>query len=426
MAASSAAVKLKIRGKIMLSLSPWVALAVLLAPLASAVPIGQEQQCASSCPEDDGSWGYTPGSTYTFNYEVDTNTAMKGASSQTSEVHMQATAKIHVINRCNFQLRIDDVEFGNGHGGLADSSYGPELTRFPLNFAFLSGQIPETCPHEDESLWALNVKRGLLSAFQNTLTTSSSTSGVSRNAHEVDVVGICPTSYKQEFQTDTETRYIKSKDMKECSRNQKLHQHALNLPDINIQHLPLLESRHECNVAIRDGILQSSKCREKHIFKPFSQGNSQGAITEQTQALEFRGRETGLTPEPLAFVERVSLLLTHEHKNDQKDSYEEALVVLQQFMDHPEINARPHLFTELTHALRKLNFSQLYSFFVNIQGESRRFALDAIPLLRTNAGVQLMVDRIQSGELDHEKMERWFYSLTFYKNPTTQMISALI
>lgn len=148
-----------------------------------------------------------------------------------------------------FFLQINDVEFGNGHREFMDSSYGQDLTRFPLNFAFLSGQIPEVCPHEDESIWALNVKRGLLSAFQNTLTTTSSStsssSGRGQNSHEVDVVGICPTSYKQEFQSENEARYIKSKDMKECSRNQKLHQHALNVPDINIQHLPLLEWVHK-------------------------------------------------------------------------------------------------------------------------------------------------------------------------------------
>ena len=33
----------------------------------------------------------------------------------------------------------------------------------------------------------------------------------------------------------------KVKDMSTCSNNQVLYQYALNLPDMNIQHLPLLK-----------------------------------------------------------------------------------------------------------------------------------------------------------------------------------------
>jgi hypothetical protein len=36
-------------------------------------------------------------------------------------------------------------------------------------FSFGDGLIEEICPHSEESTWALNVKRGFLSAFQNTM-----------------------------------------------------------------------------------------------------------------------------------------------------------------------------------------------------------------------------------------------------------------
>ncbi len=55
----------------------------------------------------------------------------------------------------------------------------------------------------------------------------------------------------------------------------------------------------------------------------------------------------------------------------------------------------------------------------------RRFALDAVPLLRTEAGVSFMVDRLNSGELGHEQTDRWFDALVYYKNPTKFMISSL-
>ncbi len=64
--------------------------------------------------------------------------------------------------------------------------------------------------------------------------------------------------------------------------------------------------------------------------------------------------------------------------------------------------------------------------FLNIDDPTlRRFALDAVPLLRTEPGVMFMVDRLNSGELSDEKQEQWFAALAFYKNPTKFMIGSL-
>ena len=41
------------------------------------------------------------------------------------------------------------------------------LQEKPLRFAFVDGHISSICP-EEEAVWVLNIKRGILSAFQNT------------------------------------------------------------------------------------------------------------------------------------------------------------------------------------------------------------------------------------------------------------------
>lgn len=38
-----------------------------------------------------------------------------------------------------------------------------------FRFSFADGAIEEICPHLEESSWALNIKRGFLSAYQNTM-----------------------------------------------------------------------------------------------------------------------------------------------------------------------------------------------------------------------------------------------------------------
>ena len=123
---------------------------------------------------------------------------------------------------------------------------------------------------------------------------------------------------------------------------------------------------------------------------------------------------------------RTTLLYDHETEvTDSAASVLKANQILDSFRDLPE-ESRPHIFIELAHELRKLQFVELYDFFMSIEDvHARRFALDAVPLLKTDAGVDFMLDRIRSDELDAEKEDRWFYSLNFYKNPTKYMISAL-
>ena len=60
----------------------------------------------------------------------------------------------------NYQLRSE-------MGGSSAAQFKEELERHPLRFSFLDGRIEEVCPLvADEKTWVLNIKRGILSAFQ--------------------------------------------------------------------------------------------------------------------------------------------------------------------------------------------------------------------------------------------------------------------
>lgn len=47
--------------------------------------------------------------------------------------------------------------------------FAAELEKHPLVFSFQDGQIEHMCPSVDEPIWALNIKRGILSAIQNSM-----------------------------------------------------------------------------------------------------------------------------------------------------------------------------------------------------------------------------------------------------------------
>lgn len=45
-----------------------------------------------------------------------------------------------------------------------------ELEAKPLRFAWIDGEVERICPDDDETKFALNTKRGILSSIQNTMT----------------------------------------------------------------------------------------------------------------------------------------------------------------------------------------------------------------------------------------------------------------
>ena len=80
--------------------------------------------------------------------------------------------------------------------------------------------------------------------------------------------------------------------------------------------------------------------------------------------------------------------------------------------------------------MRRLPYSKLSLMFEGLSSSTSRkyqFALDALPLLKTEAGVRLMADIVGKGllEQDDSLKDSWFGSLVFYKNPTRGMISAV-
>ena len=82
----------------------------------------------------------------------------------------------------------------------SDKSFAKTLEQYPMRFSFQDGTIETVCPLEKESAWAVNIKKGILSAFQNSMDsfeTSYSGLEVSRLLFifywsEIDVLNLFP------------------------------------------------------------------------------------------------------------------------------------------------------------------------------------------------------------------------------------------
>ena len=186
----------------------------------------------------------------------------------------------------------------------------------------------------------------------------------------------------------------------------------------------LFRTSHECDISVSDGILTKNECHETHLFKPFSNENS-GALTTVTQTLSLVDEEKGYL-EPCTSDSTTDLAFVHDHKRTDRNADES---FIQEILDlHPNVenSELPGLFNKLVYSLRNLKHSQMVHFYHNIRNQrTKKFFEDALPLLKSDAGVSLMRDVIKSGQLPTEIVDRWFSSLAFYKNPSRAMLTVL-
>lgn len=111
------------------------------------------------------------------------------------------------------------------------------------------------------------------------------------------------------------------------------------------------------------------------------------------------------------------------------DSYEKQVMDILGHYPSSTPQDQPDMFTNLVHAMRHLTYPKLAFVFHQVASdhETRQRVLDAVPLLRTDAGLHLMstiVREKRSGEVSSGVLDSWYSSLSLYKNPTRSMIAS--
>lgn len=125
--------------------------------------------CATSCEFDPSHpLRYGVGRAYRFAYAARAVTAMRGTSDQESAAEVAAVAEVHVLSPCNMVLKLSDVAVSSSGSPASALPTSSTLESLPLPFAFspATGEVHSLCPSPAEDPWSLNLKRGVLSAFQ--------------------------------------------------------------------------------------------------------------------------------------------------------------------------------------------------------------------------------------------------------------------
>ncbi|XP_029140489.1 LOW QUALITY PROTEIN: multidrug resistance-associated protein 1-like, partial [Protobothrops mucrosquamatus] len=316
------------------------------------------------------------GSRFSYSYSTSTTTFLQGRAYQRSGITLESTVVVKVLANCHRILKLQgvqiktifesDVKLMNENDNLREI-----LERYPLWFCFHNGKVLKIFPQKNESMWALNIKRGILSALQ----TSPLGAAVNNSVDEVDISGKCPTQYQQKGIV-----LLKTKDFNLCSHH--------------FSAFTFLRS-----VALPNALIRITDTLD-HTGLLHSQEQLLSSKSECVQRFEEKGTlaEIKLTTSDLY---ESSLLYEKEKRAplSKEEEMKDIVDVLQ------KLCMKPAMDTEVAYW--------------------RQTLLEALPFCATEPCVILMKKLIVLQEIEEDHLERFLRSLAFIPEPTAGMIDAL-
>ncbi|VDN85168.1 unnamed protein product, partial [Brugia pahangi] len=120
---------------------------------------------------------YEIGRSYVF--DVTSRTILKIGDERDTDVTQNAQAHISVHSPCEFSLKLTRTSL---RGMQVENDWSAILERSSLRFAFDDGKVIAICPNNTDPIWAINIKRSILSTFQI----------IHEGIREIDISGDCP------------------------------------------------------------------------------------------------------------------------------------------------------------------------------------------------------------------------------------------
>lgn len=390
---------------------------------------------------------FEPGRKYLYEYTATIDTSFDMASANTSSLHISSELEFMFITPCEGILKIASATISNSsfeeNESIDDISesepailFYESLARYPLRFYFEDGNIKELCPYKDEIPWVLNFKKGILSAFQNTMRRLD----IDHHTVETDVNGECSTLYKLDEVNGTSLIITKKKDIASCVNRYQLHSILPTTSYIfqtKYHKWTPMSSTVTCYQHVDNKIYTQVSCQEQHTFVPFY-NQTNGVTTRVTFKLELLSEDYA----SLLEIEhnkhhddvhkRVSLLFEHHislkaHSGELKDSREliKSMCKLNIEKFHPDFS---ELFNKFIHTSRYLSYpalTELLAQSASLCPSGRKHVLDSLPHLRSGAGLMVMRDNLLNASVPRVTERAWLLAMALFPRPETSTIASL-
>ncbi|XP_030016474.1 vitellogenin-like [Sphaeramia orbicularis] len=211
--------------------------------------------CDSSCAGfSTPDLSYQRGVRYTYRYSTTVTTTLHGSNAGRNGLALDCVVDIDVVSKCHLMMQIRNPQIKRlspqkEHSVQRLKSLRESLERTRLKFSLQGGKVTALCPQEGEQVWALNIKRALLSMLQ----TSDMVSKLELK-NETDVYGTCSSRYERRGPV-----LLKIRDIKQCqqSRLANFWPHSVSMSDDTS-----LQSELHCIQRHRSTVMEEVNCTE--------------------------------------------------------------------------------------------------------------------------------------------------------------------
>lgn len=412
-----------------------VALFLSLVALALAAPIKDGSVCASECsPAFNQKFKYLTKKAYHYTYESKISIRHEGVSNETAALKHTFGVEFHVQAPCEILLKINNAK-------LADVKPDPKVPPFKksleekvLLFAYHDGRITEVCPDPKDSAWVVNLKKAVLSSFQNTMDNHLDTT-----VREVDVSGQCDTHYTiKEAVGQKVTVVTKIKDIASCTDrlgNNSRIQADSYVSFSHVQSLPVTKSSHECKQTIKDGILTESICEETHLLELYNKGDK-GTTARTYTKLAYVKTTNSAIKSPKKVSSKVDLLYDHTDEYKYASDVQGATNVLREICQNTKDDvspAVPALFTKLVYKIRHLSAAEINGLLKKSEGKdicettkAKDALLSSLAMAGSDGAVQVIAQILATGNVTPLREKLWYTSFAILRDPSAAVIEATI
>ncbi|XP_029160980.1 apolipophorins isoform X2 [Nylanderia fulva] len=399
---------------------------------------------------------------YTYSVNVSTNLGYHQTSlhhlGNDSNLYIDATLSVHFSSPCEGSLKVLNASISHDRSTYnvefpdrAGYEFKTSLERFTLRFTFDDGIIHELCPDQREPVWALNLKRGMLSMLQNSMRRFD----VDHDVNEVDIYGACDTEYRLYEAKRTSLIVKKSKNLADCQNGPKYFSVVQSNPyrtprKLHEQH-GLFTSRSDCEITIDHNIYERVVCDEVRLLQPLSNGDKAGGRTDSRVILQLiqETRETDFFQESeendseekdkdnfiqdASHKKRTTLLYDHaktlKTMQGELRTSRDLLKSMCRLANTDELQQRfSEIFTNFIRSARFLDYpllSQLFSRANNICKIGKKHIIAALPYLNSNAAVNVMKDLIVKKYVDQATINDWIITFALFPRPDRETIKGI-
>lgn len=216
---------------------------------------------------------------------------------------IKGVAVVSVGDNCAYTLSLQNViAYGSDNAKQLVKDFAVNPVQFTLSGDELAAEI---CADDKEGQFSLNVKRGIISAFQN---------GITRRT-ETDIFGKCP-SVSSSSTAGGVTTVTRTRDLDRCAYREKFVNGLMQgvaSETSDIKTTPLINGKVVSEAKFQDGVLQSTEIKETYNYLPFST-QEHGAKAKVTTKLNLKKTASGAAPQIKNGVQR-SILFTSTNEN---------------------------------------------------------------------------------------------------------------